>query len=171
MVLLGEKETVTASCGHEHEVDLSELAVDRRAGRKRFFEEKGLCGECFAESSSAEREKQRDAWVKARRAEVDQAVEAWSTAAGMPSLDGSPKQASYAAAIRMAMVVAAHKELVFEGAHDEDWFTGNVEGPARRVGQARWWLDNKDMAPSDLPVLLDAAVNDPRNRAECENDA
>lgn len=135
----------TFGCGHEGEVSLEKVPPAKRFARIRFLKTKGQCRACFAKSRE-----------KDRRAE-DAKVGQWAREQGLPTLHGSEKQVRFGNAVRQRLVVEAYEQLVQDGGmSEEDWLV-RVQSPVEVVTSAHWWVEVKDTAPDQLPVVLKSA--------------
>ncbi|MDH6111319.1 hypothetical protein P3T36_003343 [Kitasatospora sp. MAP12-15] len=149
--------TVTHSCGHEVDHDLSERPADKRASFARWLEGRA-CRACWLAEKSGD-EAERAEWLKNKRAEEQQAAAEWAEQYRMPPLDGPAKAVPWGERCRHLLVTGAYRVLVVEGSLDEgDW--QQLEDQARTVDRASWWIDQREASPTDLPELLAAAVND-----------
>ncbi|MFJ1707582.1 hypothetical protein [Kitasatospora sp. NPDC088346] len=151
---------VTHSCGHEVEHDLSARPADRRAGYARWLAGRD-CTDCWR----ADRESdgvERAAWIAARRAEEQQAAAAWAEQYRMPPLTGPQTILAWGERSRHQLVTAAYRALVVEGTLPEERWE-EVEGRARTVDRAGWWIDQREAPAGDLPELLEAATDADRS--------
>ncbi|OIV35439.1 hypothetical protein BIV57_21550 [Mangrovactinospora gilvigrisea] len=151
-------------CGHSLTHDLSDKRADERAGFARWLGRRP-CTDCWRAAKDAESETPEH---RATRHAAEHAeARAWSKDQHLPPLEGSDSQIGFGEVMRRKMLTAAYQALVLDGQMSEtDW--EQVEERARRVGLARWWLDNKELAPELLPELLEASGEDGRG---CENPA
>ncbi|MGK4906428.1 hypothetical protein [Streptomyces albus] len=147
------------ACGHEVTHDLSERAADRRAGFARWLAARD-CTDCWKASRQADAPSKQE-WLKAKRAEEEQAAAEWAQKFEMPPLDGPERALGWGERTRHQLMTAAHTALVIEGTwQDEDW--ARLEDKARTVTRAGWWIDQRDADGADLPELLDAATEQDR---------
>jgi hypothetical protein len=146
--------TVEHSCGHSVSHDLSERPADKRAGFARWLAERS-CKDCWLVERQGDTAS-REAWLAERRAAEQQAADEWAQQFRMPALDGPPKAVGWGERCRHQLVTAAYLALVQEGDLEEAQWQ-EVEGRARLVDRATWWIDQRDAEPGDLPELLAAA--------------
>lgn len=150
---------VTHQCGHDSDHDLSGRPADQRAGYARWLATRP-CTDCWR----AERDQDtagRQAWLAERRAREEQDAKEWAVRFQMPPLDGPAKALAWGERCRHQLVSAAYLALVSEGGmSEEQWL--EVEGQARTVDRAGWWLDQREAEPGDLPELLAAAADSAR---------
>lgn len=92
------KYEVTFSCGHTETVDLIGRVKDRES-KIKYFEEKGLCSECYKKAKEEQKRKERE--------EAD----AKAKDLGFPELEGSEKQVAWANDIRIQLADDANKFL------------------------------------------------------------
>ncbi|WP_269858006.1 hypothetical protein [Streptomyces sp. RPT161] len=155
--------TITHSCGHEVERDLSVRPADRRAGFAEWLA-KQECTDCW-KAARTDREEDRAAWLAAKRAEEQAAADAWSARYRMPPLEGTERGIAWGACCRHQLVSAAYTSLVLEGdMGDAAW--QQIEDATRTITRAGWWIDNRASEPDDLPELLAAGTSSDRS---CEN--
>lgn len=148
--------TITYSCGHESERDLSDRPADRRAGFAEWLTKQD-CTDCWRSAKDGD-ETDRAAWLEAKRAAEQSESEAWATQFRMPPLEGTERGVAWGVRCRHQVLVAAYTALVVEGDLPEaDWEA--VEDRARTVNRAGWWIDQRSSEPGDLNELLDAAGN------------
>ncbi|GJF32648.1 hypothetical protein KNE206_53480 [Kitasatospora sp. NE20-6] len=149
--------TVTHSCGHEAEHDLTARPADRRASYARWLCARD-CTDCWRAERDANRGAERTAWLATRRAEEQEASAAWSAQYRMPPLSGPQAILDWGERTRHQLMTAAYKVLVVEGElTDEQW--QQAEDRARTVDRAGWWIDQREAEAADLPELLDAATD------------
>lgn len=147
--------TITHSCGHTTERDLSDRPADRRAGFADWLA-RGECTDCWRASPAADTAA-REAWLAERRAAEQAEAEAWATRYRMPPLEGTDKAVPWAVRCRHQLLTAAHTTLVVEGHLSEEAWQ-SLEDEARTITRAGWWIDQRNADPADLPELLDAAT-------------
>ncbi|MET8623732.1 hypothetical protein ABZW30_08245 [Kitasatospora sp. NPDC004669] len=148
--------SVTHSCGHELDHDLSDRPADKRAGFARWLSGRA-CRDCWLAERSGD-EAERSAWLKNKRAKEQQAAREWAEQYRMPPLDGPEKAVPWGERCRHQLVTGAYLALVAEGDLDEDAWQP-IEDQARAVDRASWWIDQREAAPQDLPELLAAATD------------
>ena len=90
--------TVTHSCGHAETVHLYGRAADRQR-RIEYLESLGLCGDCFA----ARRQQQRE--------QASSEAEKWSADNGLPALDGTERQCTWAESLRREKLTRLAEEI------------------------------------------------------------
>ncbi|MCD0485235.1 hypothetical protein LO771_23325 [Streptacidiphilus sp. ASG 303] len=144
------------SCGHEAERDLSDRAADRRVGFAEWLARQE-CTDCWRDAKDGDG-RDRAAWLEAKRAEEQAESEAWSQQYRMPPLEGTERAVAWAVRCRHQILAAAYTALVLEGdISDAEWET--IEGTARTITRAGWWIDQRSSAPEDLIELLQAATD------------
>jgi hypothetical protein len=148
------------ACGHPHSHDLSAKRTSERAGYARWLATKD-CADCWRAEREREAGRERETWLAARRAEELAETETWEVYADMPHLDGSDKAVEWGRRVRHQLLRAAHHSL---GLADEA-FTERIENPARHIGSASWWIDQRDAEPADLEELVTDAASDDTARA------
>ena len=161
--------TVTHSCGHDQDHDLSAKKAADRAGLAHWLETRE-CTDCWRSSRGKSQDK--EAWLAARRAEESALIAQWETRAEMPRLDGSEKAVEWARRVRYTLMSAAYdvaQDARQDAGQDEDAFIEAVEAPARQVTSASWWIDQRDMPAADVAELVQSAVSDPAVDTGCEN--
>ena len=147
--------TVTHSCGHEAQHDLSNRPADRRAGFARWLAERP-CSDCWKAARDAD-SAGKEEWLAAKRAEEQQTAAQWAEQFEMPPLEGTERALSWGERSRHQLVTRAYTALVTEGTWGEtDWAV--AEEKIRTVTRASWWIDQRDADGTDLPELLDAAT-------------
>lgn len=143
---------VTYTCGHTEDRDLSDKPAGKRAGSAKWFGAKFVCSGCFRKNtSSGETEQERDA---RRAAEANERRTEAERDGLPPNLIGSDAQADWALRVRQELIRAAYERLVQEGDLTDAQFEQTVLAPARPIDRARWWIDNRDAEPAELPELL-----------------
>ncbi|KUJ68245.1 hypothetical protein ACZ90_20170 [Streptomyces albus subsp. albus] len=146
---------VTHSCGHEVVHNLSGRPADQRAGFARWLGGRD-CTDCWKAARDADTES-KEQWLAAKRAEEQQAAAEWAERFDMPPLEGTERALDWGERSRHQLMTAAHLALVVEGAWDEA-DRARLEGKARTITRAGWWIDQRDADGSDLMELLDAAT-------------
>lgn len=147
--------TITHSCGHEAERDLSGRPADRRAGYAEWLA-KQECTDCWRASKKGD-EQDKAAWLEAKRAEEQAESEAWSEQYRMPPLEGTERAVAWGVRCRHQILSAAYAALVLEGETSEAEWEG-IEDVARTITRAGWWIDQRASEPGDLTELLEAAT-------------
>lgn len=142
--------TITHSCGHQQDHDLSQLPAGKRLGRVSWLESKP-CIDCFKKASKKE-------WVKQQRQVESEEISVFETKAGLEQLTGSVKQVSWAREVRMRLLQSAFESLV-PGSLNEQDFENDIGDPARAVLTVKWWIDYRDIDVSDLAEALSTAVD------------
>ncbi|MGJ0202772.1 hypothetical protein NHL51_01255 [Leucobacter sp. gxy201] len=141
--------TIQHKCGHEEDRDLSNVPAGQRAGKAEWWSSKP-CFECFKRTSdrkvSKERQAERDA-LKQEAAEDQQR-------SNLPILQGSEKQVSWGMEERFKLLRDAYTDLVQEGDMSEEEFEEQVLEAARKIGPAKWWIDNRESTSSMMIDLL-----------------
>jgi len=143
---------VKYTCGHTEDRDLSDKPAGKRAASATWYGEHLVCGRCFRkDSGSGESEKERDERHAAEAEELR--VEAERD--GLPmDLVGSDKQVPWALRVRGQLIRGAYAALVETEQMTEAEFQVQVLEAARPLDRSRWWIDNRDQDPADLPELL-----------------
>lgn len=142
---------VTYTCGHTEPRDLSHKPAGERARLAKWYGAKFVCSACFVPEGGGETPQERDARRAAEQAELT----AEAARDGLPvDLVGSDKQIGWAIRVRQELFRGAYETLVQTDTLTEDEFTAQVLTAARPLDRARWWIDNRDTAPADLPELL-----------------
>ena len=143
---------VTCTCGHIENRDLSDKPAGKRAASAKWYGEHFVCGKCFKKSNgSSESDQERDARHEAEAEELR--VEAERD--GLPvDLVGSEKQVPWALRVRGELIRGAYAALVETEQMTEADFQAQVLVPAQPLDRARWWIDNREQEPVDLPELL-----------------
>jgi len=157
--------TITHSCGHEQDHDLSAKKPADRAGLAHWLE-KRECTDCWRASRGESQDKEE--WLAQRRAEESALIAQWEARAEMPRLDGSDKAVEWGRRVRYTLMSAAY-DLAIDAGQSEDSFIGAIETPARKVTSASWWIDQRDMDPADVEELVQSATEDPAVDTGCEN--
>lgn len=155
------------SCGHEQHHDLSDKRPSERAGFVRWLEKKE-CSDCWQAERDQENATDREAWIAEQRAKEITEVEAWERTCRMPVLDGSEKATAWGRRVRHKLMAAAHGHAQQIGVSDQD-FAECVEGPARRINSASWWIDQRGAGPEDVPELVQAGALEPGAPSGLEN--
>lgn len=142
------KYEVTFSCGHTDTVQLVG-PVKERERKIKWFEESGLCPDCFR----AQREAERKALEEERREETE-AASANAEAMGLPQLIGTEKQVAWAVRIRQKFVEDALMILSDEDTEDARRARRAFHYIVDTVTSASEWIDNRYNAESaDLLIL------------------
>ena len=157
--------TVTHSCGHDQDHDLSAKKPADRAGLARWLATKD-CTDCWRAARGESQDK--EAWLAERRAEESALIAQWETRAEMSRLDGSEKAVEWGRRVRYTLMSAAY-DVAQDAGQDEGAFIETVEAPARQVTSASWWIDQRDMPATDVAELVQSAVSDPAVDTGCEN--
>lgn len=156
-------QTITHKCGHSEDRDLSDVAAGQRAGKAAWWAGRP-CFTCFRKNSSRKLSKEVQSERDALRQEAldDQAR------SNLPILRGSDKQTPWATEIRFKLLRDAYEELVQDGGQSEADFEDTVLEPARGIGRAKWWIDNRD-ATSEMIIELLADPGLESDETENEN--
>ncbi|GAQ58952.1 hypothetical protein [Streptomyces acidiscabies] len=151
--------TITHSCGHTTDRDLSDRPADRRAGFADWLT-RSPCTDCWHATRTTDTAS-KDAWLAEQRATEQAEADTWAEHHHMPPLDGTERAVPWAVRCRHQLLTAAYTTLVVEGGlTEEEWEL--LEDDARLVTRAGWWLDHRNTDPGDLPELLRAATSDDR---------
>lgn len=165
------KYTVTRSCGHDEIVNLIGKLKDRQ-WRLENVEPYRLCYECWQEQAERERRKQNEEATLANRE------------AGLPALQGTEKQISWAETIRKkfadegdtelqkVLEMATRQELAGE---DLERFEGQFplyQDAYRHIlmdhTNAAWWIDNRHMSARRLISNAVAKLEDTQKQPPAE---
>lgn len=140
--------TIAHKCGHSEDRDLSEVPAGQRAGKAQWWAGRP-CLACFKKASKRTLSKEVQSEREALRQEAldDQAR------SHLPILLGSDKQTPWATEIRFKLLRDAYEELVQDGGQSETDFEDTVLEPARGIGRAKWWIDNRE-ATSEMIIEL-----------------
>jgi len=143
---------VKYTCGHTEDRDLSDKPAGKRAASAVWFGEHLVCGACFRKSNgSSESDEERDARHAAEAEELRDEAER----DGLPvELVGTDKQVPWALRVRQELIRGAYAALVESEQMTEGEFQVQVLEAARPLDRARWWIDNREQNPADLPELL-----------------
>ncbi|MFW0119830.1 hypothetical protein ACN08Y_07945 [Rothia sp. P5764] len=143
--------SITHSCGHKQEHDLSKKPAGKRKGFANWLSG-NICSRCYRKEGAEE--------FKAKLLE-----EALSNQEklGLPALEGTEKQVAWATTSRNELLMKAFEELVRgpEATHTEEQFEAEYLVPARHITYASWWIDYQDTEIDDLKECLETAVDDP----------
>lgn len=151
--------TVEHPCGHTIDHDLSGRPADRRAGFAQWLAGRD-CTDYWKQARDTDSESTKQ-WLAAKRAQEQQAAAEWAAQFDMPPLEGVEKALDWGERTRHQLMTAAYTALVVEGTWAEaDW--AELEGKARTVTRAGWWIDQRDTEGSDLLKLLEAASENDR---------
>ena len=137
--------TVTHSCGHEWTHDLSARPAPERLGFARWLTST-FCPDCSGPTCERDDERKREADLKA--------AASWAEATGMPDLEGPRDRISEAMTTRYRLLRAAYRHHVQRGGMTAEQFAAIIEGPARSVTCASWWIDRRDTDPADTEELM-----------------
>jgi len=121
---------VTHACGHQQSHYLPGFAGEQDSKARWLARTK--CKVCFIATK--------------RATEAAAATEASLALAPLclPELSGSDRQVSWATSIRSLRLGSMVADLIADDAsHGSAWF---------RVADAKWWIDNRDVAGADLPT-------------------
>lgn len=140
---------VDHKCGHTQDHDLSHKAAGERAGYVAWLE-KQACTDCWKKSAKRKVSKE----LAAERASRMDDAYADQERSNLPVLRGSEKQVEWATRLRYEKLHDIYVERVESGALDEDAFDTDVLEPARMIGTAKFWIDNRDAADDALLELL-----------------
>ncbi|MFB7672703.1 hypothetical protein ACFC26_14960 [Kitasatospora purpeofusca] len=149
--------TVEHPCGHTADHDLSARGADQRAGYARWLAGRD-CTDCWRAQREGSNAADRAAWLERKRGEEQQAAAEWAARFGMPPLEGPERALAWGERSRHHLVTGAYRDLVVEGALDEEGWQ-EIEDQVRAVDRAGWWIDQREAAPGDLPELLAAATD------------
>jgi hypothetical protein len=144
--------TVTHSCGHEWTHDLSARPTPERVGFARWLTST-FCPDCFSPICESDDARTRDADLTA--------AVAWAEASGMPDLEGPRDRIGEAMTVRYRLLRAAYRHRVQRGGMTAEQFAAIIEGPARSVTCASWWIDRRDTDPADTEELMADLTGDP----------
>lgn len=136
-------------CGHTGTRDLSDVAAGQRAGKVAWMETT-KCFDCFKATGDRKISKERKAEHEKLREDALYDQERSS----LPILRGSDKQQLWALDCRFKLIRDAYEDLVQEGDLPDSEFEGQVLVLARRIGVAKWWIDNRETTTDGLLELL-----------------
>lgn len=136
-------------CGHSGTRDLSDVPAGQRAGKVEWLEST-LCFDCFKAKGKRTLSKE----VQAERAALMEAATEDAERSHFPVLGGSEKQTPWGTRVRYELMRDAYSELVEGGDMSEEEFEEKFIAPARRIGPAKWWIDNREATIETLPDLL-----------------
>lgn len=141
--------SIDHKCGHSEDRDLSDVAAGQRAGKAEWWAGRP-CFTCFRKNSKRTLSKEVQSERDALRQEAldDQAR------SNLPILGGSDKQVPWATEVRFKLLRSAYEELVQDGDQSETDFEDRVLEPARGIGRAKWWIDNREATPEMIIELL-----------------
>lgn len=148
------KWTIKHACGHDAVHHLSGSLKDRE--RKEAWMAEQVCPECR----------------RAEQAQANEAAQAANAEAGLPALEGTPKQIAWAETIRAGIVQQVEQvrsKLAEAGGLDKL----RADGPAEKIAalerqlacievllgktSASWWIDHRTQT---LPQLLQAVAGE-----------
>ncbi|MGP7963677.1 hypothetical protein ACTVBU_10940 [Sanguibacter sp. A246] len=135
---------VKRSCGHETNISLDGLKPFERDG-KLVWAARSKCPSCDPKMKKRDRERRQAALDSAQDREARM---------GLSPLRGSAKQVAWATSVRVDLLEAAFDVLELA----EDVFSVQVVAVASQVDAARWWIDNRELAPEGLVDALAAAL-------------
>jgi hypothetical protein len=144
--------TVTHSCGHDWTHDLSARPAHERVGFARWLRSTP-CPQCSGPTY------ERDDGLK-QETELKVAAD-WGRATGMPDLEGPRDCVREAIVARYRLLQAAYRHHVHRGGMASEQFEATIEGPARSVTCASWWLHRRDTDPADAEELMVDLRGDP----------
>ncbi|MFJ3791502.1 hypothetical protein [Kitasatospora sp. NPDC090091] len=151
--------TITHSCSHESQRDLGDRPADRRAGFADWLAKQD-CTDCWRAAKDGD-ERDKAAWLEAKRAAEQAESDAWSEKYRMPPLEGTERGVAWGVRCRHQLLAAAYTSLVLDGGMSEAAWE-QVEDQARTVTRAGWWIDQRSSEPGDLEELLEAAADTDR---------
>lgn len=137
------------TCGHIEDRDLSDKPAGERRGYVSWLA-KQKCTACWQRTSKRTVSKE----VQAERAAALASALEDQERSGLPILQGSEKQVSWAVELRHGLLRSAYSELVESGEKTEDEFDTEVLELVRRIDRAKWWIDNRECDTAELLELL-----------------
>lgn len=140
---------ITYKCGHSGTRDLSAKPAGERAGYAEWLA-KTDCFDCFKGKKS----RGISAELKAERAAEETQAREEAERLALAVLRGSEKQVAWAMRVRHELLIGAYHELVDAGQLDDADYDELIIAKAKLIDRAGWWIDNREMAPGDLPELL-----------------
>lgn len=158
---------VTHSCGHGHDHDLGGKRPAEWAGYANWLATK-QCSDCWRTERDQRNSQSKQAWLEQRRAENAAEICAWEHRRGMPGLDGSDKAVAWARQVRYELIVAAHDHGRTAGVSD-DALTALVDGNARKIVSASWWIGQRSADAADVAELVADGVSNPAASFGTEN--
>lgn len=127
------KANIVRACGHTEKIKVYGPYRQRDAALAR--EQGKVCAACYAAQKDEE------------RAAAAQAAAQAAQAAGLPALQGTPKQIAWAEQIRSTALAAVDQFLSLQGeARRQDPRWAQVEAAVaalRNQAQAAWWIDRR----------------------------
>ncbi|MHA3685450.1 hypothetical protein ACXR2W_14495 [Leucobacter sp. HY1908] len=136
-------------CAHRATRDFSDIPAGQRAGRIEWLSGRP-CFECFKKTAKKGLSKE----FKAERAALHEEALADQERSGLPPLQGSDKQVSWATDERYKLLKAAYEDLVQAEDMSESEFEEAVLDIARRIAGAGWWIDNREATSTELIAFL-----------------
>lgn len=133
---------VTFSCGHTEEIQLFGKGADRE-GKIAYFEQSGICSECYKEKKQAEREAAEKA-----AAENVQGLE-------LPALEGSEKQIAWAEKIRADIFKSDNFKSIREqlkSRNDEN--SHKIFAGVIGCKSAKFFIEARDVMQYEKPFLM-----------------
>jgi len=156
--------TVTHTCGHSDDLDLSNRPAGDRRGYAQWKAKKPCFG-CYRKAQGEDPEE----LAKRQAEEIAAAEETDRTWDLGPLTSGTDKQRVWGQVVRHRLLRMAYTELVEEGDLEDDAFADRIVTPVRGIYAARWWIDNREVESVDE---LEAVLADPGTAAaSTENDA
>ena len=140
-------------CGHRQEHDLTKITPKDRESRARWLATR-VCTKCWKSLTPETTSGPGSAPAR---------IDTWTQVRKLPLLEGTSKQATWATSIRATMLTRLWEHRAKDGM-DPDEFVSRVERPAKRVVDARFWIDHRGVALGDLEKLLDDVTNGDRAR-------
>jgi hypothetical protein len=135
------KVNITYSCGHEGTIEVFGKAGERER-KIKYFEEYGLCPDCY-------------------KAEKQGEEKSFAEKYGLPELQGSEKQISWANKIRKEKIEAfeAEKPAIRKGAGDDFAdFLNEFADRYYKNKSASWWIDHREWRTFKKELLKAAVV-------------
>lgn len=135
------KVTITYSCGHEGVAEVFGNVAERES-KIKYFEQYGVCPNCY----KAKKQSEETTFVNEN---------------GLPELEGSEKQISWANKIRRDMIGAfeSEKPAIREGAGND--FADFLDGFTSRYYKkesASWWIGHREWRTFKKELLKEAVT-------------
>jgi hypothetical protein len=134
---------IAQTCGHTTTHDLSSGSADKRAGPARWLSHTE-CTNCWRRAHARGQTRlSQQAWKSPQRAQKSAAIADWKQHRAMPELDGFDKARDWAARSRHSLLKSAYETHIASG-DARGAFDALIETPAKRIGAAARWIDNRD---------------------------
>ena len=134
------KYEITFSCGHTEERQLYGKMADRER-KIAYFEEHGLCSECYRKQKELERQ------------EANKKAKETNQAAGLPKLEGSEKQVAWAEKIRadiLQRLKPSDKAATTPQQEEIKKYIAKEYAKIKNEASAAWWIENRNRIEADF---------------------